>query len=355
MDALAIKQNEVSALAALVSEKTQEYLRIPSVVAHEKPFLDYLAREYAGLGYSVKRVKNIMAVYGNDPTSGYFSAHVDRHGILSIGGGDYRFAAHAVKNEKYGEDTNVRLKQLEGICGHFFNEKVFAYDRLSGDILGEGTVEMCFFCTGRSNLIFQINGMAEMPEGTPVGYYPPESQNGYEISGQTDNALSVALIYALFAAGFQGTAIFTAEEEIGKSWQHLAGFLDLEGITEKNLIVLDTSPYDDRTFADIGAITLRNRDSNGMFNTDLVSRLKDLCQEKCLPITVKDEILLAQGKTESQLGRTELGWLVKVYNGRWNGATVQVPTFNYHTNAETTTVVAVENTLTLLLSHLNLA
>ena len=94
-------------IVSTIIDKTDEYLNIPSVVGHEKPFLDHLFKEYDGLCYEVIRDDNIVAVSGNDPTSHYISAHIDRHGILSIGGGDYRYAAHAVKNYKYYENSNM--------------------------------------------------------------------------------------------------------------------------------------------------------------------------------------------------------------------------------------------------------
>ena len=343
---------DLEQIVSTVIAKTDEYLKIPSVVGHEKPFLDHLYNEYQKLGYTAIRDDNIVAVSGNAPDSHYLSAHVDRHGILSIGGGDYRYAAHAVKNYKYDEKTaSENMSHLQGICTQFEDEKVYAYGRWSGDVIASGSVRLCNFCSARSNLIFNIDGMDEMPEGIPVSYaHDSVEKDGY-IAGQLDNALSVAVIYGLFETGFQGTAIFTAEEEIGKSWKHLAGFMNGRDVETDRLIVLDTSPYDTSDYADAGKIVLRNRDSFGAFNTDMVEDLKKACGALELAYDVKDETLAAQGKKDNQLGRTELGRLIHEFKGRWNGATVQIPTFNYHTNNESTTRHAISNVMALLTEY----
>ena len=311
--------------------------------------------EYRALGYTVIRDDNIVAVSGGKPDSAYLSAHIDRHGILSIGKGDYRYAAHAVKNYKYDEDTaSETLSSLEGVCEQFKSEHVYAYGRWSGDVISKGQVKLCHYCTKRSNLVFKMGKMDKMPEGIPIAYHHDALEKDGYISGQIDNAISVGLIYGLFKAGFQGTAFFTAEEEIGKSWKHLSNFLNKKNIETDKLIVLDTSPYNNSEQADSGTVILRNKDSFGKFNASLVQDLKQSCIALDLPFDMKDETLLAQGKSDSQLGRTELGRLIHENNGRWTGATAQIPTFNYHTNNESTTKLALGNILRLLNEYLNI-
>ena len=342
------------AYVSTIINKTDEYLGIPSVVGHEKPFLDHLYKEYKDLGYTVIRDDNIVSISGNNPESYVLSAHVDRHGILSIGGGDYRYAAHAVKNYKYDEDTaSETLSNLEQICTQFELESVYAYGRWSGNLISSGRVKLCHYCTKRSNLVFKIESIADLPEGIPIAYTHTKADKDSYISGQLDNVLSVALIYALYEAGFQGTAIFTAEEEIGKSWKHLANFLNAKQIDTDRLIVLDTSPYDSSDYADNGKIVLRNRDSFGAFNVDMIKGFTEHCKILKLPYDMKDETLIAQGKPQEQIGRTELGRLIQQFKGKWNGATVQIPTFNYHTNNESTTRLAIGNVFTLLNGYSN--
>jgi len=42
---------DVKDIVSTIVAKTDEYLKIPSVVGHEKPLLDRLHREYEDLGY----------------------------------------------------------------------------------------------------------------------------------------------------------------------------------------------------------------------------------------------------------------------------------------------------------------
>jgi hypothetical protein len=53
-----------------------------------------------------------------------------------------------------------------------------------------------------------------------------------------------------------------------------------------------------------------------------------------------------------KLGKTELGHFVDETEGRYNGATVQLPTTNYHSNHETTSELAIENFYKALLEIL---
>ncbi len=334
---------------ATIIAKTDEYLRIPAVVGHEKPFLDYLQADYAKLGYHVQRAENIVAVSGEQPDSCILTAHSDRHGILSIGDGDYRYAAHVVKDIKYNEKTSASdFTYLKHICHQFTTENVFAYDNNTGSTAETGTVEACYYCTDRANLVFKVADMPPMARGTPLAYAHNQVEQGDYIVGQLDNTLCVAIIYALFQRGFQGTVIFTAEEEIGKSWQHLGHFLATQQMETEQLLVLDTSPYTTTEFADAGKIVLRRRDGFSMFNADMTQTLQNMCNNLNLPYDIKDKTLLEMGKETSELGRTELGRLLHEYDGRWQGTTLQIPTFNYHTNNESTTRRAICNFFTLL-------
>ena len=63
------------------------------------------------------------------------------------------------------------------------------------------------------------------------------------LSAQLDNVLSVALIVHLFCSGFADTALFTAQEEAGRSWRYALSWLKRESITTRRLLVLDANPY----------------------------------------------------------------------------------------------------------------
>jgi len=205
-----------------VVAKTIEYLAVPSVVGHENHFMDYLAFDFQKLGLTVKHHDGVLEIHGNDPSpKQIISAHIDRHGLISIGDGHYAYAAEYVKEEKYGEANNPSRKTIEAISDRFEGEVVFAYDPQTGDKLGEGTIEKCVPAVDNIDTIFTIKDMEDMPFDTPVAYGRSSDEDGNELIGQIDNVVSLGVIYTLFQNGFQGTALLTCEEEIGKSWVHM--------------------------------------------------------------------------------------------------------------------------------------
>ena len=64
---------------------------------------------------------------------------------------------------------------------------------------------------------------------------------------------------------------------------------------------------------------------------------------------MKDEVIEAQNAQlpedaePGELGKTELGRVIQHTGGRFNGATVQLPTTDYHSNHETTSELALSN------------
>jgi putative aminopeptidase FrvX len=190
--------------------------------------------------------------------------------------------------------------------------------------------------------------MEVAPANFPIAYARTAKEEKGRIRGQIDNALSIAIIHELFANGFQGTAIFSTEEEIGKSWIHITDWLEARKIKTRALLVIDTSPYVDPEPIETGRVILRNRDFSETFNPTLVKLLRERCEVLNLPYHMKDEVLLAAGKTIEQLGSTELGRVIQKSNRHWSGATVQIPTLSYHTSNETTTREAIKNYYTVL-------
>jgi putative aminopeptidase FrvX len=335
-----------------VALKTVEYLAVPSVVGHEKHFFKYLKQDFEKLGLRVEQHEGILEISGAAPKSTIISAHVDRHGLISVGKGQYAYAAQYVREEKYNEENNPSKRTLEAISERFEGEIVFAYDPETGDRLGEGTIESCSPCMDNGDSIFYVNGMDHMPKNIPVGYARSTNAEGDFLKGQIDNVVSLGVIYVLFQNGFQGTALLSAEEEIGKSWIHIQNWLQKQNIETQELVIIDTSPYRETGPTDDGMVVLRNRDKSAEFNPDLALKIKNRCKDLNLPYQVKDEYFLGQGLKISDLGSTELGRLVQNSKGRFSGATVQIPTMEYHTSYETTTKGCIENFYTLLQSIL---
>lgn len=332
-----------------IALKTVEYLTIPAVVGHERPFIDYLLQDFKGLGLKVKHIDGGIAVFGDNPESNIVTAHIDRHGLISLGDGKYAYAAQRIKKEKYREDSLSTSNMLHAISKCFDNEFVFAYCSNTGEKLGGGVIIDCedAFKEG-DQAIFHIRGMEDMEPETPIAYARGSVSTASEVKGQIDNVISLGVIYTLFQNGFQGTALLCTEEEIGKSWIHLAKWLDKNSPYEQNLFVLDTSPYRENTPVESGWIVLRNRDKSAVFNKDLVEQIKQRCNKLSIPYQIKDEYFISLGLKTSDLGSTELGRLAMETNGNLNGATIQIPTTEYHTSYETTSRSCIESYYALL-------
>ncbi len=323
--------------------KTIEYLSVPAVVGHEQVFMDFLERDYKAQKLNVHRHERYIVVSGKEPLSAIICAHIDRHGLISIGDDEYVYAAQYMKEIKYGENNRLAREQIQSIAKRFDGEIIYAYDPMTGKRLGEGVIETCNPCMLDGDALFFVQGMENIDHGIPLAYARTARYENNQLKGQIDNAISLGVVYALFQSGFEGTAILACEEEIGKSWVHIQAYLQQEKIKTHNLIVLDTSPYTDQEPIEKGRIIFRNRDMSEPFHIPLVQALKARADDLGLPYQVKDEIMLAAGKTVDQLGSTELGRLIQRAQGRWNGATIQIPTLMYHTSNETTTSAAIEN------------
>ncbi|MDA3855618.1 MAG: hypothetical protein PF569_05130, partial [Candidatus Woesearchaeota archaeon] len=151
--------------------------------------------------------------------------------------------------------------------------------------------------------------------------------------GQIDNVISVAVLYYILKNfDFKQEIIFTTGEEIGVSYQNVLEYMkDKKEILD--IITLDTSPYENFNNKKVGFLTLRKGDENGKFNIELVNQIEKILIENSVSINFKS----------SKKGITELGRMSSESNGKLNGATIQLPTMNYHTTYETSTMKSLEN------------
>lgn len=327
----------------IIVQKTSEYLSVPSVVGHEKVFMQYLQADFEDAGLQVFDYDGLLVVQGQEPDSNIVCAHLDRHGLISLGDDEYVYAAQYIREIKYGENNLSSRKQIENIAKRFEGEKIYAYHPDHGEILAHGIIEACYPNMINNDALFYVEGIAQLEQNVPLAY---ERQATYEngfLKGQIDNVISLAVIFALFKAGYQGTAFLSCEEEIGKSWLHIARYLDQACIESQRLLVIDTSPYAEKHVIEKGPVIFRHRDKSEIFNEAFVKELTGRCEHLELPFQVKDQEMLASGKVVDELGSTELGRLVQGSNGRWSGATVQIPTLMYHTSNETTTTMAIDH------------
>lgn len=332
-----------------------QLVRQPSVVGAERAFFRTLRRELDDIGVKVTRYEGLLVAEGARPESTYLSVHVDRHGLICTGPGEYQYAAFVAKHRADQLGNSVSEQTFGTLAGRFHREAVEAYEPWTGEYLGRGIITDAYLCERRNNVIFQVQGLDHVLPGTAIAYSDRVTIDGDLIAAQLDNVVWVAAVVEMFRHGFEGTAFFTAQEEAGRSWRFVLEWFQRVDRTTRELLVLDTSPFDSREEADAQQVVLRRRDANGLFATELVDALETKCEELQIPYRFKDVIVetenverAARGEKLKSLGSTELGRLVSASNGTIQGATIQIPTTGYHTAAECTRLSSLAACLRLL-------
>lgn len=329
-------------------------LRSPSVVGCEHSFFRTLQRELEERGAEVTWYEGLLVAEGSRRGDVMFSAHIDRHGLICTGPDEYQYAAFVTGARSDLLGNSVSEQMMRKIADRFPDESVFAYEPWSGSYRGRGRIRSTYICENRNNLIFEVEGLEHLVAGTPVAFTDRLDVTPEGISGQLDNVLTAAVLVYLFELGFEGTAFFTAQEEAGKSWRYLLEWFRRFGNTTNQLIVMDTSPFPDRSVAVPGSVVLRNRDANAAFNPELTGVVAERCARLGIPVVFKDEYveqgnaeLAKRGESPRSLGVTELGRIVAASRGLVDGTTLQIPTTGYHTVDELADVSSVASFLRL--------
>jgi len=324
----------------------KQLIRVPSVVGAEHPFFMTIKRELEELNLNVEYYDGVLVAKGNNPESGYISAHADRHGLICTGHNEFQYAAFIAKNQADLKGNSNSEKLLKNFEMRFVDEKVQAYEPWSGSYLGIGTIKDAFLCERRNNIIFKVDGFDHLFPGTPIAFMDKlEITEDGMVSAQLDNVISVAMIIYMYHLGYQGTAFFTASEEAGKSWRFLLEYFRRFNINTNELLVLDTSPYNSIEDVNHLDVVLRNRDENGYFRSPLKSKIKKIAIENNINYHYKDAYLknmMANDVVKSSLGVTELGRIINATKGKIQGTTLQIPTIGYHTSKETTNMKSVD-------------
>ena len=329
----------------------KQLIRVPSVVGAEHPFFMAVKRELEEIGVTVEYYDGVLVAKGENPTSGYISAHADRHGLICTGHNEFQYAAYIAKNQADLNGNSNSESLLKNFTDRFVNEKVQAYEPWSGSYLGLGVIQNAFLCERRNNIIFNVDGFSHLFPGAPIAFVDNLTIEDDLVSAQLDNVISVAIIIYMYHLGYQGTSFFTASEEAGKSWRFLLEYFRRFDISTDELLVLDTSPYN--VVEDIQSldIILRNRDENGVFRSPLKNKIKKICIENKINYHYKDAYLkniMKQNGIKSSLGVTELGRIINATKGSIQGTTLQLPTIGYHTVKETTTTKSIESMICIL-------
>ncbi len=329
-------------------------IREPSVVGTEDSFFRVLRRELEEVGVKVQYFHGVLVAQGSRPGDLYLSAHIDRHGLLCTGPNEFEYAAFIAGNQGENMVESVSAHMLGQIEDRFAGQRVQAHMVYTGTYLGQGRITRSYVCPRRKNLIFEVDGLDFLQPGTPVSFLDRLKVENGLVSCQLDNVVSAALIIYLFRKGYQGTGLFTAQEESGKSWRYALSWFQRSEITTQRLLVLDTSPYATRADADAQLIALRRKDANGDFSTDMTDEHVRQCEALGLSYGFKDQYIEHQNKTRERpypLGRTELGRIAVATAGAINGTTLQIPTTEYHTATETASLASIAAVLKLLMTY----
>lgn len=326
-------------------------IREPSVVGAEDSFFRVLRRELEEMDISVERHSGVLVAKGKDPESVVLSAHVDRHGLVCTGPNEFQYAAFIAGNKSELTGDSVSEQMVAMIADRFTGQRVQAHLPYTGTYVGQGTIRAGYLCQKRLNLIFELDGLEYLEPGTPLAFLDRLKLTDTHISAQLDNVLSVALIVYLYSIGFQGTALFTAQEEAGRSWRYALEWLRRESITTSRLLVLDTSPYPTKEEAGMQDVVLRRKDATAWFDPLFTEEIVARCDVLGISYGFKDEWIEERNllrEKPSSLGRTELGRLALASEGQINGTTLQIPTTGYHTAEETASLNSIKAAIGLL-------
>lgn len=375
--------------------KTKEFLEVPSIIEHEKLFIDYLEKQLKNLDLNTENKKNKYLVAKTKKNSNYiFSAHIDRHGFYKGDKSNISYAAfeflkknnlklpHEVR--KIGEDsiiakikdkvddkllnikeyrdfvllsdeehTNVKFSKpfsldfFEKVGLRYVKDYIRGYNQENEEIGEWIKIQMYYPSVNSKTVSFNILDEDKIKIKKFSTFQLNSTCNTFNnfFSGQIDNIISTATIITLIEEKLiSGTFIFTTLEEVGQSYKQVVEYYNnySNKLKNKQLIILDTSPYDSFENKKEGFLTLRYGDENGGFNSSLVEKIKLLVESYDIPYDFKP----------SFMGKTELGRISTKTKGKINGTTIQLPTLNYHTSHETCELKGIENYAKILVKLL---
>jgi hypothetical protein len=334
------------------------FVKTPSVIGSEHSFLLLLKRELDSLDIKTCLYEGLLEADGEDGSPVILSSHVDRNGLVCTGPDEFQYASFTTrfKGDLDGQSRSEQL--LKTIENRFLDEGVIAYDPWSGQYMGHGHISSAHICPKRNNLMFTLTGLDGLVPGIPVAYNDVLTVDGDWIRAQLDNVLSAAVIVMLYKRGFRGRALFTCEEEAGRSWRYLLAYFHRNQEKTRQLLVLDTSPFENAEDASFQDIVLRNKDVYGDFDTQFTQQLSDMCDEQGVKYCKKDEFIFQRNATfrdnqeYKSIGATELGRLIVGSDNSISGTTFQFPTYDYHTSKESYYIHSLSRSFKVLESFL---
>lgn len=361
-----------------ILEIADEFLTIPSTVGNEKPFLEHMNKLAKKKGYNTIIRNNYLTIKPKDKNCDkLFSIHIDRQGLITNDENKIEYGANLMKKkcnlsfrreeqEEYEKELKEKLNQYlknfkvylddiflrfksesdsinffrqdgpndaEKIALRYVKENVISYDEVSGKKLNRFKVMRYDLDWKNHSIYFTLDNT---PSKNEKKFMLESSISIFEnkFSGQIDNVISAATIfYMIESATLEQEAIFTCGEEFGNSHHSIIDYYKEFDIKNKNLIILDTSPYADFIDKDEGFLVLRYGDERNGFDQELTNEIKKKLEIENIAFEFKP----------SFMGRTELGKVSKETKGLINGTTLQIPTTNYHTTYETATLASLRN------------
>ncbi len=299
---------------------TNDFLKVPSVICYEKPFLNYLNKKISKLGYKTILKENYLIVKPKENINSkyLFSAHIDRQGLVRNKDNKLEYAAFYFKKINNSEFKKDYYDFYLSCAQRYVNDNIISYSKKKTKITR--------YNLDWKNKLVTFHTLKNL-KGEVFGFDSKIQVKDNLFFGQIDNVISVAvLFYLLKTTNFNCEIIFTTQEEIGKSYLNVLDYLKNRD-SKLDIITLDTSPYENFNEYEKGFLTLREGDENGTFNLDLVNKIEEFLKKQKVPIHFKSK----------EMGMTELGRISTESKGKFNGASIQLPTLNYHTNYETST------------------
>lgn len=317
-------------------------LKIPSVTCYEKPLLEYLNKKAKKYGYETKIIQNkYLIIKPKQKNSNYLiSAHIDRHGMIKNNKGEIEFLSFNKRKELQlpfnKEDHDIFLQT--GLA--HAKDNIISYNSKTGKKQKKYKITRFNIDHKKKLVTYNLNKKPKKSEKIFMLESNIQTKENL-FSGQIDNTISTAiLLYLLKTTNFKQEIIFTTKEEIGESYKQPLHYLQKIKKTKnfQNIITIDTSPYENLKFKEKGFLTLRKGDEYSNYNKEISKKIKQNLKNKKIYCHIKP----------STNGRTELGKISKESKNKYNGTVIQLPTTNYHTTYETSTIESLENYIQII-------
>ncbi|MFT4311290.1 MAG: hypothetical protein ACMXX7_01545 [Candidatus Woesearchaeota archaeon] len=296
----------------------KEALSIPSVTGFTNSFTNFLINKFEELNLKSYNVEDALIIYSKkNSKKNCFCAHLDRIGF--------------VKNKNHLEYSTLYYKQKD----KSFNKDIKFLEKIKNRFIGEiiKSKENHKIKTGviqNNKVLFSISTSLEdkfYTLSSKVNY------DSYNISCQLDNIISIAVLYIICKnKDFEGTLIFSKNEEIGQSFHGIINSINKFKLDPKKIFVLDTTTQVSNNNFEKGLILINSKEKDAFYNKKLHQYICKIAKENNIPY-----------ESDICKSTTELYRIVKNSDNKYSGITIRIPRKNYHTSNEETSFRCIEN------------